>query len=159
MAWIVALLTLVFAHPSIQPAKPGPIEEKLDWISYVISPEGAFKVEKQKAQRTPKIFHPAFVLSFEGKFRVGLKPVEKDGVTVLANQIVRYTDGFLVHKGPSSLAAREVDSAASVVAAPSGDEYLLVRWQSDAGKCEFSLFAVVEDTLKEAATNAYSCEH
>jgi len=159
MALLVTLLTLLFAHPTIQPAKPGPIDEKPGWLYYVISPEGAFKVEKQKLQRTPKSFHPAFVLSLEGKLRVGLKPVEKDGVTVLANQIVRYSDGFLVHKGPSSLAAREVESAMSVMVAPAGDEYLLVRWQSDAGKCEFSLFAIVEDTLKEASTNAYSCEH
>lgn len=156
---IVALSLLAFAHPAIHPARPGPVEGRPGWTSYVISPEGAFKVDQQRAQRTPKLFHPAFVVSSEGKLRVGVKPVEKDGVTVVANQIVRYTDGFLVHKGPSSHAAREVESAVSVTVAPGGDEYLLVRWQSDAGKCEFSLFAVVNEKLTEASTNAYECGH
>jgi hypothetical protein len=158
MPYLIALLALVFAHPAIQPAKPGPIDEKPGWLYFVISTEGAYRVEKGLPLRTPKSFHPAFVLSAESKLRVGVKPVDQDGVKV-AFGVVRYSDGFLVRKGPSSMASREVESAVSVVAVPSKDEFLLVRWQSDAGKCEFSLFALVEDTLKETSTNAYSCEH
>jgi hypothetical protein len=157
MALLVALLALLFAHPTIQPAKPGPIDEKPGWLYSIISPEGAFRVEKGQAQRAPKNFHPAFVLSAEAKLRMAVKPVEKDGVTVSAN-VVRYTDGFLIHKGPSGALSREVETAFTVVVAPPGDEYLLVRWQSDAGKCQFSLFAIIEDTLKEASTNTYRCE-
>jgi hypothetical protein len=157
MVLLVALLTIAFAGPSVEPAKPGPIGEKLGLFYYVIAAEGSFRVEKQKAIRAPKVFHPAFVLSSETKFRVATKPVERGGVTVAANQ-VRYSDGFVVRKGASSVTAHEVETALAVVVAPAGDEYLLVCWHSDSGKCEFSLFAIDGEMLKEAATNAYGCE-
>ncbi len=62
-----------------------------------------FRIEKGKVQKAPKKFHPAFVFSNEDHFKVAIKPAEHDGVSIVSpTRIrfrVRYSDGFIVHKG------------------------------------------------------------
>ncbi len=159
MAALIALL-LAFARPTAQPAKPGMMQVE---GQYVVAPEGAFRIERGKVLRAPKNFHPAFVFKSEDRFKVAIKPVEPDGVTVVSaddkSVQIRYSDGFVVRKGSGSVVGgggHEVSSAYALVVAPSSEEYLLIRWQ---GGCAFSLFKVDGDAIKEAATNSYSCEH
>jgi hypothetical protein len=162
---LIALMTVAFAHPEIQPAKPGVAEQPHEF-SYVISTEGAYRLEKGKPEHAPKIFHPAFVFSSESKFKVSSKPVQEDGVTVLSADAaaiqVRYSDGFIVRKGVAKPlpSTHEIDAASAVTVSPSG-EYLLVRWQSDKKGCQFvfTLFHIDGTELKEASSNVYGCEH
>lgn len=158
MAALIVLL-LAFARPAVQAAQPG-----LTQLAgqYVVAPEGVFHIEKGKVLRPPKKFHPAFVFTSEDRFKVAIKPVERDGVTILSADDktiqVRYSDGFVVRKGLGTAfsTGHEIDSAYALLVAPSSDEYLLIRWQ---GGCTFSLFKVDGDAIKEAATNSYSCEN
>lgn len=157
------LILLLFARPTVQPAKPGGIQPV---GNYVLSPEGIFRIDKGKVQRAPKKFHPAFVFLSEDRFKLAIKPAEKDGVTILSadakNIQIRYSDGFIVRKGTATTltAIHEIDSAFAVVVAPSSEEYLLIRWQGDTSSCAnaFTLFKIEGDTIKEAATNAYKCD-
>lgn len=150
------LIFLLFARPTIQPAKPG-IEQS---GQYVIAPEGVFRIEKGKVLKAPKKFHPAFVFSSDDKFKVGIKPAEPGGVTILSTDAnttqIRYSDGFLVHKGPAKTLTEhpEIESTHAILVGPSGDEYLLIRWQD---ACAFTLFKVEGETMKEAGTNTYPC--
>jgi hypothetical protein len=150
---------LFFAGPTIQPAKPGTVQPE---GQYVISPEGVFRLDKGKVQRAPKSFHPAFVFSSESRFKIGIKPTERGGVTVISSEAeatqVRYSDGFVVHKGAAKNIAgkHEIESAHAIVVAPAGDEYLLVRWQDS---CAFTLFKIDGENMKEAAANTYPCGH
>jgi hypothetical protein len=159
MALLLALFTLAFAHPEIQPAKPGPVQPD---GQYVISPEGVFRLDKGKVQHLPKKFHPAFIFSSEDHFKIAIKPAEHDGVTISsadANTVqIRYSDGFIVRKGSAKAltASHEIESTHAIVVAPSQDEYLLIRWQ---GACAFSLMKNDGDTMKEVATNIYTCGH
>jgi hypothetical protein len=157
------LALLVFAHQTIQPAKPGTDQPA---GQYVISPEGVFKIEKGKVLKAPKKFHPAFLFSSDDRFKIAIKPAEPGGVTILNSNAntteVRYSDGFIVRKGTATTltAIHQIESAHAIVIAPGGDEYLLIRWQGDSSSCKlgFTLFKLDNDTLKEAATNAYDCD-
>jgi hypothetical protein len=159
MFYLAVMFTLAFAHVEIQPAKPGPMQPD---GQYVVSPEGVFHIDKGKVQHVPKRFHPAFVFRSEDRFKVGIKPAEPDGVTVPsadANTVqIRYSDGFIVRKGSAKAlnGTREIESTHAIVVAPTGEEYLLIRWQ---GACAFTLMKNEGDTIKEVATNSYTCEH
>ena len=154
MAALLALL--LFARPTIQPAKAGISQAG----QYVISPEGVFRIEKGKVLRAPKKFHPAFVFTSEDKFKVGIKPAESGGVTVLSSDAnttqVRYSDGFFVHKGAAKTltSTHEIGSTHASVVAPTRDEYLLIRWQDS---CAFTLFKIDGEDMKEASSNTYAC--
>jgi hypothetical protein len=151
------LMFLLFARPTVQPAAPGVTQPE---GQYVISPEGVFRIEKGKVLKAPKKFHPAFVFSSDDKFKVGIKPAEQGGVTIVSSDAnttqVRYSDGFLVHKGPAKTVTSkpEIESAHAVIVGPAGEEYLLIRWQDT---CAFTLFKIDGDTMKEAANNVYAC--
>ena len=159
MSFFAVLFTLAFLHVEIQPAKPGAVQPD---GQFVISPEGVFHIEKGKVQHVPKRFHPAFVFSSEDRFKVGIKPAEPDGVTVPSADAttvqIRYSDGFIVRKGSAKAltAAHEIESSHAIVVAPTGEEYLLIRWQ---GGCTFTLMKNDGDTIKEVATNTYVCGH
>jgi hypothetical protein len=156
MGLLIALFTLAFVHPGVQPAAPGLQQPE---GNYVVSPEGVFRIEKGKVQRAPKKFHPAFVFSSDDKFRVAQKLVEPGGVTIVPagdKIVVRYSDGFVVRKSqPRISGSREVDSAYAIQVAPAADEYLLVRWAG----CEagFTLFKADNDTIVEVARNNDDC--
>jgi hypothetical protein len=159
MPLLLAMLTLLFARPEIQPAKPGPIQTE---GQYVVSPEGAFRIEKGKVQHLPKKFHPAFLFLSDDRFKVALKAAEREGVTVVsadANTVqLRYSDGFVVRKGSAKAltASHEIESTHAITVSPSADEYLLIRW---VGGCTFTLMKNDGEAIKEVATNIYSCDH
>jgi hypothetical protein len=167
----IALLTLMFAKPSIQRAEPsgknGAIktEGHPKEFAYVISTDGVYRLLNNRAAKAPKTFHPAFVISSDTKLRVGLKAADM-GVTVLNADTftiqIRYSDGFVVRKGAAKTltAVHEIDSAAELAIVPGTDQYLLVRWRGDENSCEygFTLFRLDGETLTEVASNAYGCD-
>jgi hypothetical protein len=159
MSLTILLLTLAFVHPKIQPAKPGTEQPE---GNYVVAQEGVYKLDRGKVLRVPKKFHPAFVFSAEDHFKIGFKPAESGGTTILSADgdqlMVRYSDGFVVHKGSATALTKthEIESIHALVVEPGKDEYLLIRW-TDACPRAFTLFKVDGDTIKEVATN--HCAH
>jgi hypothetical protein len=166
------LLTLAAVHPGIQTGKPDGntglilMEQPPGEYAYVISTEGVFRLEKSRPQRAPKSFHPAFVFSSESKFKLLSKVVEHEGVTVTSADAstihVRYSDGFLVHKGVAKTlrVIPEVEAASSFIVGAASNEYLVVRWRGDSTGCMFgfTLFHIEDELLKEVSSNAYGCD-